>query len=64
MIAVHEIARDPQLKKVARHYFENYAVVSVVPTEQGQSKIDEMHAFYVRFLWRSGSLLHARGDKG
>lgn len=48
MIAIHEISRDPQLKGEARRFFKDYAVVSVTPTEKGQSKIDEMHAFYVR----------------
>lgn len=48
MIAIHEISRDPQLKGEARRFFRDYAVVSVTPTEKGQSKIDEMHSFYVR----------------
>lgn len=47
MIAVHEISRDPQLKREARRYFTDYGVVSVVPTEKGQQKIDEMNPFYV-----------------
>jgi transcription elongation factor SPT6 len=51
MIAVHEISRDPMLKKETRRFFKDYGVVSVTPTEKGISKIDEMHPFYVRRLF-------------
>lgn len=50
MIAVHEIAHDPFLKKEARRYFKDYGVVTVTPTDKGSGKIDEVHPFYVRRL--------------
>ncbi|KAL8281073.1 hypothetical protein RQP46_006431 [Phenoliferia psychrophenolica] len=43
MILVHEISLDPMLRKEARRFFKDYGVVSVVPTELGLSKIDDMH---------------------
>ncbi|KAK4704537.1 transcription elongation factor SPT6, partial [Phenoliferia sp. Uapishka_3] len=46
MILVHEISKDPMLKKEARRFFKDYGVVSVVPTEKGLDKIDEMHPFF------------------
>lgn len=48
MILVHEIAMDPTLRRHFRKYFQEFAVVSVRPTESGMAKIDEMHPFYVR----------------
>ena len=47
MILVHEISRDPMLKKEARRFFKDYGVVTVVPTEKGVAKIDDMHPYNV-----------------
>ncbi|KAK4053287.1 Transcription elongation factor spt6 [Microbotryomycetes sp. JL221] len=46
LILVHELSRDPTLKRNARRYFVDYANVSVLPTERGRSKIDEFHPFF------------------
>ncbi|KAM0787286.1 hypothetical protein ACM66B_006519 [Microbotryomycetes sp. NB124-2] len=46
LILVHELSRDPKLKRAARQYFVDYAVANVTPTDRGRTKIDEFHPFY------------------
>ncbi|KAK4048952.1 Transcription elongation factor spt6 [Microbotryomycetes sp. JL201] len=46
LVLVHELSRDPFLKRAARRYFVDYAVANVLPTDRGRTKIDEMHPFY------------------
>lgn len=43
------------LKKEARRFFKDYGVVSVVPTEKGLGKIDDMHPCNVRFAYANSS---------
>lgn len=47
LIVVHELVRDPLLRREARRYYLDYAVVNVTPTDKGRSKIDELNPAYV-----------------
>ena len=46
LILVHELGRDPLLKKEVRRYFHDYGVVSVFPTEKGRHKLDPLQPAY------------------
>lgn len=47
MILATELGKDPLLRQEMRNVFKNDALVSVLPTERGMSKIDEQHPYFV-----------------
>lgn len=48
MIIATELGRDPILRKKIRLLFKTEALISVLPTEKGLTKIDDHHKYYVR----------------
>ncbi|RPD66156.1 transcription elongation factor SPT6 [Lentinus tigrinus ALCF2SS1-7] len=46
MIIATELGKDPLLRQEIRNAFKRSALVSVLPTERGVSKIDEHHPYY------------------
>lgn len=48
MIIATELGKDPLMRKEIRNAFEKNAVVSVLPTERGNEKIDDFHPYHVR----------------
>lgn len=50
VILVHEIAKEPSIRKEIRKAFESFGVVTVKPTDKGNLKIDEMHPYFVSGL--------------
>ena len=46
-IIVSEMAKDPSIRQQARDFVEACGVVSVTPTERGQTIIDEYHIYHV-----------------
>lgn len=48
MILSTELGKDPLLRHAMRELFKKEAVVSVLPTDRGVSKIDEYHHYFVR----------------
>lgn len=50
MIIATELGKDPLLRQEIRNAFKRSALVSVLPTERGVSKIDEHHPYYVRTI--------------
>jgi transcription elongation factor SPT6 len=47
MILATELGKDPLLRQEMRNVFKFEALVSVLPTERGISKIDEHHKYFV-----------------
>ena len=47
MILATELGRDPLLRMEIRKVFEKRAVISVIPTDKGNNKIDEFHPYHV-----------------
>lgn len=47
MIIATELGKDPLLRNEIRNTFKADALVSVLPTERGISKIDEHHPYFV-----------------
>ena len=47
MILATELGKDPLLRQEMRNSFKRSALVSVLPTERGISKIDEHHPYFV-----------------
>ncbi|KAI9064455.1 transcription elongation factor Spt6 [Trametes sanguinea] len=46
MIIATELGKDPLLRQEMRNTFKANALVSVLPTERGISKIDELHPYF------------------
>jgi transcription elongation factor SPT6 len=47
MILSTELGKDPLLRQAMRELFKEEALISVLPTEKGITKIDEHHLYYV-----------------
>jgi transcription elongation factor SPT6 len=50
MILSTELGKDPLLRHAVRDLFKKEAVISVLPTDRGISKIDEHHEYFVSSL--------------
>lgn len=48
MILVTELGHEPLLRKEARRFFKDFAVVNVAATKAGEAKIDALNPYYVR----------------
>lgn len=48
-ILIHEIAKDPTIRKEVRKTYKSFGAISVTPTEKGMHSIDEMHPYFVSF---------------
>ncbi|KAG8895581.1 Transcription elongation factor spt6, partial [Tulasnella sp. 403] len=46
MIIATELGKDPLMRKEVRTVFEKNAVVSVLPTDKGNEKIDDFHPYH------------------
>lgn len=49
MILVTELGHEPLLRKEARRFFKDFAVVNVAATKAGEAKIDVLNPYYVRY---------------
>jgi transcription elongation factor SPT6 len=47
-LVIYEIANQAPLKKAIRRAYRDHGLLSVVPTEQGIAKIDQLNPAYVR----------------
>lgn len=47
MIIATELGKDPMLRQEMRNRFKTDALVSVLPTDRGVTKIDEHHPYFV-----------------
>ncbi|KAI0683701.1 transcription elongation factor SPT6 [Cytidiella melzeri] len=62
MILATELGKDPLLRQEMRNLFKSEALVSVLPTERGISKIDEHHKYFnFKYLHekRATDMLHS-----
>ncbi|KAI0340086.1 transcription elongation factor Spt6 [Trametopsis cervina] len=62
MILATELGKDPLLRQEMRNCFKAEALVSVLPTERGVSKIDEHHKYFnFKYLHekRAATMLHS-----
>jgi transcription elongation factor SPT6 len=50
MILSTELGKDPLLRHAVRDLFKKEAIISVLPTDRGISKIDEHHEYFVSLL--------------
>jgi transcription elongation factor SPT6 len=50
MILSTELGKDPLLRHAVRDLFKREAIISVLPTDRGISKIDEHHEYFVSLL--------------
>ncbi|KAH9946100.1 transcription elongation factor Spt6 [Epithele typhae] len=62
MIIATELGKDPLLRQEIRNTFKLHALVSVLPTDRGISKIDEHHPYFnFKYLYQKSAtdMLHA-----